>query len=478
MRALRSTASNVGGPRLGHGQELAHQALGALGGEDDLAGPVAARPVGPRIGLDHLRERHQGRERSVDVVDQPGHVLADRRQALDLDEMRARLADLVLERARRPPPGPRAPAPPRSGRPGPPARGAPRAAARNQAHPTTAPGGSAGWPRRSGSGARAMARDAWRSQAGAPVSGIPVIQAGWPRSRRRVSSSVKGSVVPSSAPWSSGPVSHPATAVRVRLLGRGREERQRLAGTERRREPRHHGPERPRRLGAGHERVDDRQKRLDGAGASLGALEEARLVDRERCRAGEQPEDGEVARGEAGPIREAVGVEDPHHPAADLERDRHGRLDAASLGDEVREPREVVALAQQDGAAGLGHPARHAFAQARSLLPRLGLAGRGARGGRHAQLVPLHQHQRGLVGAERVGGAVDDVAEQLVGGDLVREEAERQLLDPEDLVPALAPWAAGLRARGLPGPRPMPGTAVRPRGLTLASQPFSRSSNG
>ena len=433
-----------GRARLGHGQELAHEALGTLGGVDDLAGPFAAGPVGPRIGLDHLRERHQRRERGIDVVDQPGHALADRRETLDLHEVRARLADLILEGARhRGPVLARQRHPDLAGQ----ALQDPQLLGR-QIEPGVIPrqrqeaarAGLAGGdgehePRRgrvAEPGRRARERDP-RDPGGLAV----LEQAGQLVGQRERGSFERSLVERTGVP--------PRDRGEGGAVGRGREERQRLAGAERRRQPRHHGSERPRRLGARHERVDDSQQRLDGAGASLGALEETRLVDREGCRAGEQPEDGEVARGEAGPVREAVGVENPHHPAAHLERDRHGRLDAASLGDEVRESREVVALAQQHRAAGLGYPARHAFAQARSLLPRLGLAGRGACGGRHAQVVPLHEHQRGLVGAQRVGGPVDDVAEQLVGGDLVREEAERELLDPEDLVPPLATLASGPR---------------------------------
>src|SRR5262249_46823693 len=43
------------------------------------------------------------------------------------------------------------------------------------------------------------------------------------------------------------------------------------------------------------------------------------------------------------------------------------------------------------------------------------------------------------------GRAVDDMTKQLVGRDLVREEVERQLLDPEDLAPALVPLGSAPR---------------------------------
>src|SRR5262249_21341654 len=97
-----------------------------------------------------------------------------------------------------------------------------------------------------------------------------------------------------------------------------------LVRAKRRRQTWHDGSERPCGVGPRHERVDDRQQRLDGAGTGLGTLEEARLVDRECRGAGEQPENGEVARREARAVRQAVCVEDSNYAAADLERDGHG----------------------------------------------------------------------------------------------------------------------------------------------------------
>ena len=64
--------------------------------------------------------------------------------------------------------------------------------------------------------------------------------------------------------------------------------------------------------------------------------------------------------------------------------------------------------------------------------------------GRDPQVVALHEHQGRFVGSQRVGGPVDDVAEQLVEGDLVRKEVQGQLLDPEDLVHRSSPWLAAL----------------------------------
>jgi hypothetical protein len=413
-----------GRPRLGHRQELAHEALGPLGGLDDLAGPVAAGRVGPRIRLDHLRERHQRREGRVDVVNQPRHVLPDRREPLDLHQMRARLADLLLER-------------PHYG-------GAVLARQRDaylacqalehaellggqiergivpRQRQETARAGLAGAngkekPRR-GSVAE-PGRCARESKARDP-GGLAALE----KPGQLVGQVKRGALERVLVERARGPA---RDRLQGDALGRGREEGQRLTGPERGRQARHDVTKRPGRLGARLERVDDGQERLHRAGARLGALEETRLVDRERRRAGEQAQDGEIARGEAGAVREPVGVEHAHDAAADLERHRHGRLDAPALRHKIREPREIVALAQQDRAAGLSDPARYAFAQTGSLLPCFGLAGRGPRRRRHAELVSLDEHQGGLVRAQRVGRAVHDMAEQLVGRDLVGEEIER-----------------------------------------------------
>ena len=283
--------------------------------------------------------------------------------------------------------------------------------------------------------------------------------------------------MPSSAPWSSGPVSQPATAARATLSGagarkarawlgrnavarRGMTARSARAGSA----PVTNASTTASRASTARVRACARWRRLAWSIASAAVPANSRRTARSLA-------------GEPGAIGQSVGVEHSDHATADLERDRHGRLDAAALRHEIREAREVVALAQQDGGAGLGDPARHAFAQARPLLPRLGLARRSPGRGRHPQVVSLDEHQRGFVGAERVGGPVHDVAEQLVRGDLVREEIERQLLDPEDLVPPLVTLARGPgRSAGGLSDR-VPRTAFAPR-VTRASQTFRRSSIG
>jgi len=62
----------------------------------------------------------------------------------------------------------------------------------------------------------------------------------------------------------------------------------------------------------------------------------------------------------------------------------------------------------------------------RDVLPRLARRD-------DPQLLPLDQHERGLVGVQAVGGAVDDVAEQLPRRDLLGEQAGRDGLDPHDV---------------------------------------------